>query len=155
MIRQLFFWQSHDWIFSGKSLQKVWWKCTWYQSSGELDLDFLVQPQGFNRVSPNNACFNRCKILCSDQGVKKTSMWRHFQAHISWNLMNIFLKEVLLRLEFVWQVNYLWKTLLMIWTRWVVVMQLVVAEWLSPTLVCCQLAISKMSISGIARLEAC
>ena len=41
----------------------------------------------------------------------------------------------------------------MIWTRWVVVTQLVVAEWLSPTLVCCQLAISKMSISGIARLR--
>ena len=42
-------------------------------------------------------------------------------------------------------------TLLMIWTRWVVVTQLVVAECLSPTLLCCQLAISKMSISGIAR----
>ena len=41
----------------------------------------------------------------------------------------------------------------MIWTRWVVVTQLVVAEWLSPTLVCCQLAISKMSISGIAQLR--
>ena len=63
-------------------------------------------------VSSNNACFNQCKILCSDCGVKKTSMFPHFQAHISWKLMSIFLKEVLLRLDFsqdVWHVNYLCK----------------------------------------------